>query len=158
MVMGHVHWIHTAGDWHGNAIKAIPIMAAWHYNWTAAHAVYGEQVYFATQDVDGRPVRPIPRLLVLAPTVPFDMGGLPGMASEYLRRWQLRVLAFARLALMSGRVPVWPTMDCAAGFIGNGFQIKWPAAPFEVAFGWLPYYDHQTKHVSGIGKPWMNLL
>ena len=62
-------------------------MAAWKFNWTAAHAVHGERVFFASQDSDGRPLLPVPRVIALAPTVPFEMDGLPGFGPSYLKVW-----------------------------------------------------------------------
>ena len=61
-------------------MKAIPLMAAQHYNWTAAHSMHGEQVYFATQDFDGRPATSTaPRVLVLGPEVSAKIANLTGL-------------------------------------------------------------------------------
>ena len=88
-VMGHVHWIQTACDFHASSIKTIPIMAAWRFNWTAAHAVHGENVYFASSHREGAgsgqaSVR-VEKVLVLAPSIAFEMGGLPGFGPHYLK-------------------------------------------------------------------------
>ena len=82
-VIGHVHWVHTACDFHANSVKAIPVMAAWHYNWTAAHAAQGEQVYLSSQDRTGKAAYPVPRVLALSPVVSLALShvstGLKGM-------------------------------------------------------------------------------
>ena len=82
-VIGHVHWVQTACDFHANSVKAIPVMAAWHYNWSAAHAAQGEQVYMASQDDDGQAAYPVPKVLVLSPSVWLSLNyittGLQGM-------------------------------------------------------------------------------
>ena len=148
VVMGHVHWVQSSCDIHASSVKLIPLMASYHYNWTAAHAVSGEQVYFASMGVDGLPVLPVPKVLVLGPAVPVDLDGVPGMAAHYLKKWQLQLQALAKLALLSGRVPVWPTVDCSAGWVGNMEQRGWPAAPFELpGESWLPYYDRRSRLV-----------
>ena len=74
------------------SIKTIPIMAAWKFNWTAAHAVHGENVYFASQPLEdgglsGRASLPaaMPRVLALAPSMSFAMDGVPGFGPRYLK-------------------------------------------------------------------------
>ena len=132
--------------------QAIPLMSSWHYNWTAAHAVLGEQVYFSTQDFDGFPKNVVPNVLVLGPTIQMQLAEL-----KDLRAFHLKLQQLVKFSVMSGRVPVWPTVDCTARFLGQkdggvnnkdvSTQRRWPEAPFENPVGWLPYFNRQMKEV-----------
>ena len=59
------------------------MMAAWHYNWTAAHLAQGESVYLSSQNKYGHPVHPVPKVLALSPVVALALehiaSGLQGM-------------------------------------------------------------------------------
>ena len=68
---------------------------------------------------------------------------------ETLQDLQMRVLRLARLALLSRRVPVWPTINCTAKLISGKYpsQTTWPDAPFEMPIGWLPYFHPHWKQV-----------
>ena len=168
VVMGHVHYVQGACDWHANSVKvrsqiftlmidtnlflslwdiqAIPLMAAWHYNWTAVHAVHGERVYFSTQTFDGIPQHLVPKVLALGPKAQVQLAEtLPD-----IRAFQLKLHQLAKLALMTGRVPVWPTVDCTSMMVAsrhNHTQHNWPKAPFENPEGWLQYFNRQLKMV-----------
>lgn len=54
---------------------------------------------------------------------------------------QTLMQSLAKLAIMSGRVPVWPTVPCSAPFVSGKEQ---HAAPVEVPPGWLAY--HSRSH------------
>ena len=65
-------------------------------------------------------------------------------------RVQMWLQALAKLALMSGRVPVWPSVDCTSQVVGgpNRTQSRWPAAPFELPTGWMPFYHRGLSQVN----------
>ena len=64
---------------------------------------------------------------------------------------QMRQQTLAKLALMSGRVPVWPSVDCTSKLVGGDpsrTQHSWPAAPFELPTGWMPFYHRGLSQVN----------
>ncbi len=133
-------------------MKAIPLLASGHYNWTAANAIQGGQVYFSSQDDRGRPLQPMappPRVLALAPTLSFPFIDLPNYQAM-----QAAMRRLATLAAISGRVPVWPTVECSASYAmgalrlhTNISKIDIPVAPFQVPDDWLAYYDASSRRV-----------
>ncbi|GAX80964.1 hypothetical protein CEUSTIGMA_g8399.t1, partial [Chlamydomonas eustigma] len=151
--IGHVHWVQSACDFHANSMKAIPLMAARHYNWTAAHAATGEHVYFCTQNSYGHPLKPdlpLPKLLALSPQLqaslkdvyPLNLtNGYETMRVNGLQAFQHRLMTLARLAILSDRVPVWPSVDCSAPFIFGEPQSTLRAPLDDVPWGWLPHWD-----------------
>ncbi|GAX79799.1 hypothetical protein CEUSTIGMA_g7239.t1 [Chlamydomonas eustigma] len=144
--LGHVHWVQNACEFHANSVKAIPLMASWHYNWTAAHAVQGDHVYLASQDTHGKPLEtPVPHIIALAPAVQASLAHLPDYAAM-----QLMMQHLAKLAILSGRVPVWPTVDCSASYAANKTQHDWLPAPFKdgalPTTDWIVYFDHNWKN------------
>ena len=54
-------------------------MAAWHYNWAAAHAVQGDQVYFSCQNSVSEAVYPVPKVLALSPAVSLTLNNVTSL-------------------------------------------------------------------------------
>ena len=90
-VVGHVHWT-RACDWHSNSVKAIPLMAAWHYNWAAAHAVQGEQVYLSCQNTVSKIIYPVPKVLALSPVVSLTLNNATDLKGMQASLWRLFAL------------------------------------------------------------------
>ena len=65
---------------------------------------------------------------------------LSPLALQLLLQW------LAKLAIMSGRVPVWPTVDCSVGYAA-GIPQEMMKTPLEVPRGWFPYWSHSWKKV-----------
>ena len=53
----------------------------------------------------------------------------------------------AKLAIMSGRVPVWPTVDCSVSYADGRNQSFLQSEPPEVPQSWIPYWSHSWKKV-----------
>ncbi|GAX84058.1 hypothetical protein CEUSTIGMA_g11482.t1 [Chlamydomonas eustigma] len=154
-VIGHVHWVQSACDWHANSVKAIPALAAWHYNWTAAHVANGEHVFMCTQNSFGQPLlqSPPPRVLVMSPALHSALISV----STGLSGFQILLQWFVRIAILSGRMPVWPTLDCSAPFITNKTQnqLREGSDINAMPFGWLPYWSPNWRSVNCY---WMFLM
>ena len=62
---------------------------------------------------------------------------------------QIMMQWLAKLAIISGRVPVWPTVDCSASYaIGNDVKApKGEPSPRGTAIpdDWLPYWSRSWK-------------
>ena len=71
---------------------------------------------------------------------------------------QLLMQWLAKLAIMSGRVPVWPTVDCSAGYAA-GIPQDMMKTPLEVPRGWFPYWSHSWKKIhcfrASLVRGWM---
>jgi hypothetical protein len=64
---------------------------------------------------------------------------------------QIMMQWLAKLAIISGRVPVWPTVDCSASYaIGRNFSAPQGEPSLrgtEVPDDWLPYWSRSWKKV-----------
>ena len=61
----------------------------------------------------------------------------------------------AKLAVMSGRVPVWPSVDCSVNFAAGRPQSDLQSGPSEVPLNWIPYWSHSWKKVHCYYMPLM---
>lgn len=60
---------------------------------------------------------------------------------------QIAMQSLAKLAIMSGRVPVWPTVDCSVSYADGRNQSELQRGPPEVPQSWIPYWSHSWKSV-----------
>ena len=120
-----------------SCVQIVPLMALRRYNWTAATRSLGDRLYFASQDVTGRPVHSSPRILAPSRSLTQAFSAAPS-----LRAAQFLMQRLAKLAYLSGRVPVWPTVNCSSQFIGKGFPIAdLEGSRFERTSGWIPFWS-----------------
>ena len=60
---------------------------------------------------------------------------------------QIKMQWLAKLAIMSGRVPVWPTVDCSVSYADGRNQSLLQSEPPAVPESWIPYWSHSWKKV-----------